>query len=324
MTATHRIKAKALQLGFSKVGVARAEELAQEGAHLREWLDRGYGASMDWMGREREKRIDPRNVLSNAKSVISVAMNYYTPEPHSANPEVGKISRYAWGDDYHIVLTERLELLKEFIAVEIPGAHAKLYVDTGPAMDKAWAQRAGIGWIGKHTNVISKEFGSWIFLGEIIVDATLEYDEPFLDFCGFCRACIDACPTDAIVEEYVLDSNKCISYLTIEHRGELPKELTPDFENWVYGCDICQDVCPWNRFQQETREKAFQPREFNKAPALSDLSLMRQEEFTERFRKSPIKRTKRSGLSRNANAILDSVSGVSKNKIAAESAENAE
>jgi epoxyqueuosine reductase len=305
MTATQRLKARAMELGFSNVGVTRAEELTEEGARLQHWLGRGFAATMDWMARDTEKRIEPRIVLSNAKSIISVAMNYYTQQSHPTDANVGKISRYAWGDDYHVVVTERLEKLKEFIVSDVPEAHAKLYVDTGPVMEKAWAQRSGIGWIGKHTNVITKEFGSWVFLGEIIVDVELDYDEPFLDFCGSCRACIDACPTGAIVEEYVLDANKCISYLTIEHRGELAKELTTGFQNWVYGCDICQDVCPWNRFQQQTAEEAFQPREFNKAPVLQELSTMTQQEFTERFRKSPIKRTKHAGLTRNAKAILE-------------------
>ena len=183
---------------------------------------------------------------------------------------------------------------------------AKSYVDTGPVMDKAWAARAGIGWLGKHTNIITRKFGSWVFLGEILIDAELEYDAPMLDYCGKCTACIDACPTQAIVQPYVLDANKCISYLTIEHRGSLPKEIVPDFQNWVYGCDICQDVCPWNRFQNETEEPAFQPRKENAAPKLMELAEMSQEEFSRRFRKSPMKRTKHSGLTRNAKAVLES------------------
>ena len=306
MNATSKIKAKALELGFSKVGVAKAEELTIEGRRLQEWLGKGYHATMGWMSENPEKRTDPTRVLSNAKSVVSVAMNYFTPQVHSTDPEVGKISRYAWGDDYHIVVTERLELLRDFILSELPRVQAKLYVDTGPVMDKAWAQRAGIGWIGKHTNLITKEFGSWVFLGEIILDAALEYDEPFLDFCGSCKACIDACPTQAIVDEYQVDSNKCISYLTIEHRGELPSALTPKFEQWVYGCDICQDVCPWNRFQQATSEQSFHPRDVNKAPLLRELAPMKSEDFSNRFCRSPIKRTKHAGLTRNAKVILDS------------------
>ncbi len=303
---TERIKAKAMDLGFDKVGVARTESLTEEGERLREWLKQKYHADMQWMERDAEKRIDPSKILPDVKSVLCVAMNYFTPHRHSDNLVLGKISRYAWGDDYHIIMTERLEALFNFIKSEIPNGTGKIYVDTGPVMDKVWATRAGIGWMGKHTNVIAREFGSWIFLGEILLDTELEYDEPILDYCGTCTACIDACPTHAIVQPYVLDANKCISYLTIEHRGELPTDLVPSFQNWVYGCDICQDVCPWNRFQKEAKEQAFQPREENIAVKLIELVELSQEEFNRRFRRSPIKRTKHSGLIRNARAVLES------------------
>jgi epoxyqueuosine reductase len=303
---THRLKMKAAELGFSSIGIARAEVLNEEEKHLREWLARGYQASMQWLERDAEKRIDVTKILPNAKSIICVALNYFTPVQHSNIPALGKISRYAWGDDYHLVLTNRLEKLSEFIKSEIPGVEGKIYVDTGPVMDKAWAARAGIGWLGKHTNIITRKFGSWVFLGEILIDAQLEYDTPMLDYCGKCTACIDACPTQAIVQPYVLDANKCISYLTIEHRNKLPQENVSNFQNWIYGCDICQDVCPWNRFQRETEEPAFQPREENVAPKLTELAEMSQEEFSRRFRKSPMKRTKHSGLTRNAKAVIDS------------------
>jgi len=307
MSITSTIKEKALELGFSVVGIAApADELHIEGARLREWLHRGYHASMDWMNRDIEKRIDPRKVLPEAKSVLCVAMNYYSSTNHSTESGAGKISRYAWGDDYHLVLPERLKQLLAFIQSLQPDVHGRYYVDTGPVMDKAWAVRAGIGWMGKHTNVISKEYGSWIFLGELILDIELEYDAPMEDFCGTCTACIDACPTQAIVEPYILDANKCISYLTIEHRGELPTGITQKFDRWVYGCDICQDVCPWNRFAKETHEQAFAPREENIAPKLNELRDISQEEFSRRFRKSPIKRTKHIGLTRNAAAVLES------------------
>jgi epoxyqueuosine reductase len=302
---THRIKLNALKLGFSKAGIARAELLDEEGVRLREWLARGYHASMQWMERDAEKRADVIKVLPNAKSVICVALNYFTPYKQSNSPALGKISRYAWGDDYHLVLTNRLEKLFEFIKSEIPGVGGKFYVDTGPVMDKAWAVRTGIGWLGKHTNVITQKFGSWVFLGEILLDAELEYDLPVLDHCGTCTACIDACPTHALVQPYVLDANKCISYLTIEHRGDLPNILTSKFDNWIYGCDVCQDVCPWNRFQKETEEPAFQPREENVAPELAELAEMSREEFSRRFQNSPIKRTKHSGLIRNVKAVLE-------------------
>ncbi len=303
---THRIKLNALELGFSKVGIARVESLNEEGVRLREWLARGYHASMQWMERDAEKRADVTKVFPNAKSIICVALNYFTPSQQSNSPALGKISRYAWGDDYHLVLTNRLEKLFEFIKSEIPGVEGKIYVDTGPMMEKAWAVRTGIGWMGKHTNVITQNFGSWIFLGEILLDAELEYDLPILDHCGTCTACIDACPTHALVQPYILDANKCISYLTIEHRGDLPNILTSKFDNWIYGCDVCQDVCPWNRFQKETEEQAFQPREENVAPELAELVKMSQEEFNRRFRRSPIKRTKHSGFVRNVKAVLES------------------
>ena len=303
---TQRIKMKAVELGFTRIGIARAELLNEEENHLREWFARGYHALMQWLERDIEKRIDVTKVLPNAKSVICVTLNYYSPSRHSENPNLGKISRYAWGDDYHAVLTQRLEKLYEFLKSEIPGVEGKIYVDTGPVMDKAWAVRAGIGWLGKHTNVITREFGSWVFLGEILIDAELEYDTPMLDYCGNCTACLDACPTQAIVQPYVLDANKCISYLTIEHRSELPKEIVSNFQNWVYGCDICQEVCPWNRFQKETEEPAFQPRSENIAPRLAELAEMTHEEFSRRFKKSPMKRTKHSGLTRNAKAVLES------------------
>lgn len=303
---TKRIKSKAIELGLSEIGIASADSPGEEGARLLEWLSLGYHASMQWMQRDREKRADPQQVLPQVKSIICVAMNYYTSTRHSDNPETGKISRYAWGDDYHLVLTKRLEELQKFIQTEIPEVQSKIYVDTGPVMDKAWAAKAGLGWMGKHTNIITRSHGSWVFLGEILLDVELEYDKPMRDMCGTCTACIDACPTKAIVQPYVLDSNKCISYLTIEHRGDIPQAIIPQLDRWIYGCDICQDVCPWNRFPKETREPAFQPRESNIAPNLKDLAGISHEEFTTRFHKSPIKRTKQTGLVRNVKAVLES------------------
>jgi epoxyqueuosine reductase len=303
---TNLIKSQAIKLGFSKVGIARAESLTEEGGRLREWLAKAYHGTMQWMEYEIEKRVDPCLVFPQSKSVVCVAMNYYSPEQHSDNPEIGKISRYAWGDDYHNVLSERLERLLEFIKSEIPGVNGKIYVDTGPMMDKGWAVRSGIGWMGKHTNVITREYSSWVFLGEILLDVELDYDEPLTDLCGTCTACIDACPTKAIIQPYVVDSNKCISYLTIEHRDTLPKDILPKFHRWVFGCDICQDVCPWNRFQKETKESAFYPRQENIAPKLTELADMSQEKFSQWFRRSSIKRAKRTGLARNAKGVLES------------------
>lgn len=308
MTLTEQIKSKALELGFSKVGIAKAEMLNAESEHLREWLNKGYHASMQWMEKNIEKRIDPGNIVQNAQSVISVAINYYTSEQHRKEAETGKISRYAWGDDYHIHVTKRIETLAQCIKQLAPYSENRYYVDTGPMMDKVWASRAGLGWQGKHTNLITKEFGSWVFLGEIISTEKLDYDSPIEDFCGSCTACIDACPTDAIQEPYIVDSNSCISYLTIEHRGEVAESLGEKFDQWIYGCDICQDVCPWNKFQQPTEYKEFEPRIENVNPSLQELKNISQEEFSKRFKNSPIKRTKREGIIRNAAIVIDSAS----------------
>lgn len=260
---------------------------------------------MQWMERNGAKREDPSQIVPDARSVVSVAMNYYTDTQHSGDSVHGKISRYAWGDDYHLVMEERLDSLVSFLQKEVPDSNSRRYVDTGPVMDKAWAVRAGIGWLGKHTNVITKDHGSWVFLGEIITDIELDADQPIEDFCGTCTACLDACPTDAIVEPYLVDANKCISYLTIEHRGPIDDRLKPRFENWVYGCDICQDVCPWNRFQKVTENESFRCRPGNESPLLEELVTMSQEEFSKRFKRSPVKRTKLQGLRRNAKAVLD-------------------
>jgi epoxyqueuosine reductase len=302
--AEDRVKAKARDLGFSLVGIAAVEPLKDEEARLQEWLRRGYQASMAWMERRIEKRCDPREILAGAKSLVCVAMNYQTPYAHSNDDEHGKISRYAWGEDYHRVLGQRLEELRTWMKGEFPETDATWYVDTGPVMEKAWAERAGIGWQGKHSNVISRTLGSWIFLGEIITTLSLEPDPPETDHCGTCRLCIDACPTDAIVEPYVVDSGKCLSYLTIEHRTEISGKITGQFDGWIYGCDVCQDVCPWNqKFAEPSAEQAFMPREDRAEPKLEEWSRMSREEFAERFRESPVKRTKWEGLMRNIGIV---------------------
>jgi epoxyqueuosine reductase len=305
MDAAQRIKTKALDLGFSKVGIAKAEPLGHEARHLREWLNWGYHGTMDWMARNVEKRSNPGNIVPGAKSIIVVALNYFVDVKHSDKNSVGKISRYAWGDDYHDIMTGRLKELWEWMRKEFPGTDGRYYVDTGPVMEKVWAQRAGIGWEGKHTNVINQEIGSWIFLGELITTLELEPDQPETDHCGTCTLCIEACPTNAIVEPYVVDSNLCLSYLTIEHRGEIADSLTEQFNGWIYGCDICQDVCPWNqKFAAETLEERFRPREWNVAPSLDEWKDMTQEEFSTMFKGSPIKRTKKEGLTRNVRIVL--------------------
>jgi epoxyqueuosine reductase len=304
MLRSEDIKQKARELGFHKVGIVPARALTAEGERLLEWLSRGFHGQMAYMARDPQQRSDPLRLLPSAKSVISVGLNYFRPEEHVDDPQVGKISRYAWGDDYHEVLREKLASLLQWIRERSPEIEGKICVDTSPAMDKAWAARAGLGWIGKHTNLITKEFGSWIFLGELLLSAELEYDsmvEP--DHCGKCTACIDACPTEAIIAPYQLDATKCISYGTIELRTEtLPELIESNLENWVFGCDICQDVCPWSRFSKETDEERFMPRKDLVAPKLLELIEMSQEEFSTRFRKSAIKRAKLSGLVRNAKA----------------------
>lgn len=301
-----KIKEKAICLGFDKVGIARAEELTSERAHLEEWLASDFHAEMSWMEREPEKRVNPQLLLENAKSVVVVALNYYTPHKHPETPEVGKVSRYAWGDDYHDVLKEKLRDLLAWIKTEIPSATGKVCVDTAPIMDKAWAQRAGLGWIGKHSNLITREIGSWVFLGEIILDLELEPDAPeTMDFCGSCTACLDACPTNAIVAPRRIDANRCLSYVTIESRAaEFPAEITANLNGWLYGCDICQDVCPWNRFEQPTAENRFEPRPGNISPNLREISNLSVEDYITRFRRSPIKRAKLGGLQRNARLLL--------------------
>jgi epoxyqueuosine reductase len=302
------IKQQARALGFDKAGVVPATALTEEGANLREWLARGFHGQMAYMARHPEQRSDPRLLLPSAKSVVCVALNYYRPDQHVDDPEVGKISRYAWGDDYHEVLRDKLEALLEWVREREPEVEGKICVDTSPMMDKAWAARAGLGWIGKHTNLITKEHSSWVFLGELLLSIELEYDSPVEpDHCGKCTACIDACPTGAIIAPYQLDATRCISYGTIELReAELPEPIGSNLQNWVFGCDICQDVCPWSRFSKQTGEERFTPRAGLVEPKLQELIGMSQEEFSTRFRQSAVKRAKLAGLQRNAKAAASS------------------
>ena len=300
-----KVKAKALALGFTSVGIAAAGELEEEGERLRRWLELGYDASMGWMAESAGKRADVRSVLPGARSVIAFALDYYTEGRHERGAGTGRISRYAWGDDYHGVMGGKLREFCAWLLAENPGAEARAYVDTGPVMDKAWAVRAGIGWLGKHTNVITRGMGSWVFLGEVLTTLDLEPDAAAVDMCGTCTLCIDACPTEAIVAPYVVDSNLCLSYLTIEHRGPIAGEVTEKFEGWIYGCDTCQDVCPWNlKFGTPTGEPAFLPREGFVSPPLQEWRGMDQAEFSARFRRSPVKRAKREGLLRNIEIVL--------------------
>jgi len=305
---TRQIKEKALELGFQKIGIVPAEPLREEGVRLEEWLRRGFHGEMRWMEREPEKRSDPRLLFPAARSVIVLALNYYTPHTHENSPDrgdTGKISRYAWGDDYHDVVGEKLRALLGWIQTVSPAAEGRVCVDTSAVMDKAWAVRAGLGWLGKHSNLITKEYGSWVFIGEILLGLELEYDTEIIpDHCGSCTACLEACPTQAIVEPFVVDSNRCISYATIELRSpEIPGQVAENLDGWLYGCDVCQDVCPWNRFEQETAEIRFEPRAGNVAAGLDDILDLTPETYAGRFRRSAIKRAKLSGLQRNARAL---------------------
>ncbi len=272
---------------------------------MRTWLERGFHGEMAWMNREPEKRSDPNVLFPDARSVIVVLLNYYTNHLHEANIEKGKLSRYAWGDDYHDVVREKLDELLSWIQTENPAAKGKICVDTAPMMDKAWAVRAGLGWLGKHSNLITTEIGSWVFIGEILLNIDLDYDTAIVDdHCGTCTACLDACPTNAIVEPYVVDSRKCLSYATIELRSdELPTEIAANQEGWLYGCDICQDVCPWNRFEESTTEKRFEPRKGETSIILDEILSLTPESYATRFRRTAIKRAKLPGLKRNAAAL---------------------
>lgn len=306
MILAHNIKERVLFEGFNKVGIAGATALEDEGRRLKQWLARGYHGAMNWMSRDVEKRINPLEIFPQARSVVVVALNYYTPHEHKQSPATGKVSRYAWGDDYHDIVKSKLTSLLSWIQEHEPRAEGKICVDIQPTMDKAWAVRAGLGWLGKHSNVITPEHGSWVFIGELLLNLELEPDtEPVEDHCGTCTLCIDACPTAAITEPYVVDSNKCISYATIELRApELPVEIEENLSGWLYGCDICQDVCPWNRFEATTDEARFAPREGNINAELSEILELTPEAYAARFRGSAMKRAKLSGLQRNARALI--------------------
>jgi len=295
---TRRIRKKAWSIGFNAVGISRAEPV--KGNHLHQWLERQFHGQMGYMARNLHKRADPAQVLPGVQSILCVALNYLHPYPLPYDvPEKGVISRYASGKDYHQVVKDKLESLLKFTQELDPQIKGKVYVDTGPMMDKYWAVRSGLGWLGKHTNVLSKEAGSWFFLGEILLDVELDSDVPGADFCGSCTRCIDACPTDAIVEPYVLDSRRCISYLTIELQEDIPEQLREGMGNLIFGCDICQDVCPWNRKAPESAVEEFEPKEINQAPGLQELARLSREDFQKRYKDSPIARSKWRGFIRN-------------------------
>ena len=301
---TDYIKQSAQNIPFNHIGIAKAKIYKEDKKYLSDWINNGYHGDMQWIKNRFLERTNIFTYYPEAKSIIIVTQNYYTGNSNS-DDKAGKISNYAWGDDYHLVIKKKLYKFLEQIKKYNNNINGIVCVDTSPVMEKAWAQRAGVGWIGKHTNLITKDIGSWFFIGAIIINQELEYDNFFKeDLCGSCTACIDDCPTGAIIEPYQLDSNKCISYLTIEHRGDLPSEYEDKLDGWIYGCDICQEVCPWNKkFSKMTNEDAFQ-RRANFHRKISDWESLSEEEYKKIFKKSAIKRTKYSGLMRNIKANL--------------------
>ena len=291
------IKAEAKRLGFLSCGISKAEFLEDEAPRLEAWLKAERNGKMGYMENHFDKRLDPRLLVPGGKSVISVLLNYYSDDQQ---PEgAPKISKYAYGADYHFVIKEKLKELFSFIHEEIGEVNGRVFVDSAPVMDRAWAEKSGLGWIGKNTNLITQKVGSYFFIAEMILDLDLEYDLPTTDHCGTCTACIDACPTEAIVAPYQLDATKCISYLTIELKDQLPTEFQEKMDNWAFGCDVCQDVCPWNRFSKQHNEPLF-----NSKPEILNYSKKDWEELTSEtfntiFKNSAISRTKYEGLKRN-------------------------
>ncbi|RAQ38871.1 tRNA epoxyqueuosine(34) reductase QueG, partial [Arthrospira sp. O9.13F] len=273
---------------------------------LRLWLKAGYQADLAWM--DNPKRQDIRLVMPDVRSLICVAINYYTPHHHKHEPQYAKISRYGWGRDYHRILHKKLKQFCQWLKQQGEHIEARYYADTGPIQDKLWAQRAGLGWIAKNGNLITRNYGSWVFLGEVLTNFVLEYDRPHTEHCGTCTRCLSACPTNAIAQPFVVDANRCIAYHTIENRAEtLPPEIETNLNNWVAGCDICQDVCPWNqRFAKPTKEAAFNPYPENLAPTLEELATISDETWSERFTASALRRIKPYMWRRNAQANMKS------------------
>ena len=299
-----RLHAEALRLGFDACGVSEATRLDEDAQRLEAWLASGRQATMGWMDGHFEKRVDPRVLVPGARTVVSVLHNYYQPVEPDTRAQAGRISRYAWGDDYHDVMKRKLVELLDWLDREAGGATGRAFVDSAPVLDRAWAARAGLGWVGKSTMLLNRSLGSFFFLGELIVDVPLPPDGPIPDYCGSCTRCVDACPTGAIYEPYAVDANRCISYLTIERREPMPEPIRADVGNWIFGCDVCQEVCPWNKFARPTAEPAYSPR-----PGVPDTSLREWieidvDEWRRRFRKSPVKRAKFDGFRRNVEVAL--------------------
>ncbi|MBI5476034.1 MAG: tRNA epoxyqueuosine(34) reductase QueG [Ignavibacteriales bacterium] len=295
------IKAEADRLGFQKTGFAEIVPLEFESGYFKNWLDEGYHGSMSWLANSYSKRINPAALLPGAKSIIVVAINYFHPQK-SIKDSVGRVSRYAWGNDYHVVVKEKLVKLWEFILTAKPDSKGIINVDSGPVMEKLWAKRAGIGWQGKHTLILDKDVGSWIFLGSIITDIKFDCDMPAEDYCGNCTLCIDSCPTNAIIAPYQLNASKCISYFTIEHSDDVSKDVVNKMGNWIFGCDVCQSVCPWNK-NTPTGVAEFKPKEFSSGLEFDKVLAMSEDEFKNIFSNNPIRRRGLKGLVENVQRI---------------------
>lgn len=291
------IKKTAHELGFAHCGISRAEFMEDEARQLENWLNHGMHGKMHYMENHFDKRVDPTKLVEGAKSVISLLYNYYPNK--TQRPDAPKISKYAYGEDYHIVIKDKLKELVFRLQEKIGNFHGRVFVDSAPVLDKAWAKRSGLGWIGKHSNLLNRQMGSFFFIAEIICDLDCLADGPIKDYCGTCTRCIDACPTDAIVQPYVVDGSKCISYSTIELRDEIPLEMKGKFENWMFGCDICQDVCPWNRFATPHHEERFNITEPIMNFNTQQWKEMTEEVFNQLFKKSPLKRAGWEGIKRN-------------------------
>lgn len=294
---TALIKAEAKRLGFMSCGISKAGFLEEEAPRLEQWLKANMHGQMQYMENHFDKRLDPTKLVEGSKSVISLLLNYYPSE--TQREDSYKISKYAYGTDYHFVMKDKLKELLDHMQSQIGEVHGRAFVDSAPVLDKAWAVKSGLGWMGKHSNVLSKKTGSFYFIAELIVDLDLDYDTPVTDHCGSCTACIDACPTQAIVEPYKVDGSKCISYFTIELKEAIPTEVKGSFDDWMFGCDVCQDVCPWNRFSTSHKEPLFDPNPKLLSHTKKDWEEITQEVFSEIFKKSAVKRTKYSGLIRN-------------------------
>ena len=299
---TRLIKEKAKDLGFFFTGISKADFLEEEAGQLEAWLKAGNHGEMSYMENHFDKRLDPRVLVDGAKSVVSLLLNYF-PDEHEQTVGAPKISKYAYGEDYHFIIKDKLKTLLQFIQDEIGEVGGRVFVDSAPVMDKAWAKRSGLGWMGKNANIIHPKHGSFFFIAELIIDLELEEDGPIKDYCGTCTKCIDACPTGAIVEPYKIDGSKCISYLTIELKNQIPEEFKGKMDNWVFGCDVCQDVCPWNRFSKPHNQAEFNPHDQLLKMNKSDWEDISEELFREVFRKSAVKRTKYAGLKRNIKFI---------------------